>query len=102
MSFILSWAVILDYLETWKHPEIITALAIILVVPRYPFEPEVLNAKIDRLKELFACDIRLIPCPEYPISSTAIRQSLAEGKPLEKDFPIGVLAYIRDKKLYTV
>ena len=92
----------LDYLETWKHPEIITALAIILVVPRYPFEPEVLNAKIDRLKELFACDIRLIPCPEYPISSTAIRQSLAEGKPLEKDFPIGVLAYIRDKKLYTV
>lgn len=92
----------LDYLETWKHPEIITALAVILVVPRYPFEPEGLNAKIDRLKELFACDIRLIPCPEYPISSTAIRQSLAEGKPLEKDFPNGVLAYIRDKKLYTV
>lgn len=90
----------LDYFENWNHPEIIAALSTILVIPRDKFDSKRLKEKIDLLEQKFVCDIEIVPCSEYPISSTEIRKKLSEGQLREEDFPKGVLSYIKEKHLY--
>lgn len=91
----------LDYFERWVYPEIITKLCTILVMPRKPYNSFNLTDKVQKLNELYSADIRLIKCEEYPVSSTEIRNHLLDQMPVEKDFPDGVLAYIREHHLYT-
>lgn len=90
----------LDYFENWNHPDIIAALSTILVIPRDKFDSKRLKEKIDLLEQKFACDIEIVPCSEYPISSTEIRGKLSEGQLREEDFPKGVLSYIQERHLY--
>lgn len=91
----------LDYFDHWVYPEIITKLCTILVMPRKPYNSTALTDKIRKLNELYSADIRLIEGDEYPVSSTEIRTRLSDHTPEEKDFPDGVLAYIREHHLYT-
>lgn len=91
----------LDYFDRWVYPEIITKLCTILVMPRKPYNSASLADKIQKLNELYSADIRLIDAEEYPVSSTEIRTHLLDHTPVEKDFPDGVLAYIRERHLYT-
>lgn len=91
----------LDYFDRWVYPEIITKLCTILVMPRKPYNSAALTDKIQKLNELYSADIRLIEAEEYPVSSTDIRKNLLDQTPAEKDFPDGVLAYIRGHHLYT-
>ena len=91
----------LDYFERWVYPEIITKLCTILVMPRKPYNSVSLADKIQKLNELYSADIRLIEAEEYPVSSTEIRTRLLDHTTMEKDFPDGVLAYIREHHLYT-
>lgn len=90
----------LDYFDQWVKPERICALASILVVPRDQFDTSALEATIVRLRNRFPCDIRIVPCSQFPLSSTKVRQDLFEGREKPADFPPGVLAYIRKKHLY--
>lgn len=90
----------LDYFEQWAKPERICALAAILVIPRDQFDTAALEEKIARIEKLFPCDIRIVPCSQYPLSSTEIRRALREGRGDASDFPQGVLSYIRKKHLY--
>ena len=90
----------LDYFETWNHPEEIAALARILVVPRDTFSDSRLKEKIRFLKNQFSCEISIVPCTKYPVSSTEIRKRFLEGKPQAGDFPPGVLDYILKNHLY--
>lgn len=90
----------LDYFEQWKRPERICELATILVIPRDAFDTEALAEKIRRIGGLFRCDIRIVPCSRFPLSSTQIREGLQEGCLRDSDFPPGVPAYIRAKHLY--
>lgn len=90
----------LDYFEDWKKPERIAELCKILVIPRDAFTLSNLNKKVEQLKKLFPCEISLIPCSRYPLSSTEIRKSLFWNHPKADDFPPGVLEYIREYKLY--
>lgn len=90
----------LDYFEKWSHPDIIARLSTILVIPRDQFDTSQLKEKIQVLQRHFDCDIRIVPCAEYPISSTEIRKRLYEGQSHEEDFPPGVLAYIRKNQMY--
>ena len=92
----------LDYFEEWCHPEIIASLCTILVVPRDQFDTVRLEEKIQELRAKFACDIRIVHCREYPISSTQLREVLKTGKQTENDVLPQVLAYIQEKHLYGV
>lgn len=90
----------LDYFEKWKHPEIIAKLATILVIPRDQFTVAALTDKIRELESLFPCDIRLVCCEKYPVSSTEIRAMLREGQIPAGFFPEGVEEYIHQHHLY--
>ena len=90
----------LDYFEDWKRPERIAELCKILVIPRDAFTCSSLKQKVAQLQMRFPCDISLIPCSRYQLSSTEIRESLYSGTPDATDFPPGVLEYIREHELY--
>lgn len=90
----------LDYFDRWRRPERICALSTILVIPRDRYDTAALEEKIGQIGRLFPCDIRIVPCSQYPISSTELRKSIREGTADPSDFPEGVLAYIRQKHLY--
>lgn len=90
----------LDYFDKWMHPEIIASLCTILVIPRNQFDAPLLTEKIGQMQKQFCCDIRIVSCEKYPVSSTQIREKLYAGKPDEKDFPPGVLDYIQKNHLY--
>ena len=90
----------LDYFEQWKQPERIAKLATILVIPRDLFTIAALEKKIRLLQEQFPCDIRIVPCERFLMSSTKIRQALMRGEYPEHAFPEEVSAYIRRHHLY--
>lgn len=92
----------LDYFDEWCHPEIIASLCKILVIPRDNFDVEQLIRKIQSLKSRFSCDIQIIPCRKYLISSTELRRHLRFGLYSENDIPRDVLSYIHQKHLYGV
>jgi nicotinate-nucleotide adenylyltransferase len=80
-------------LPKWRDPETILHLAQVLAVPR-PGEyriPRALEGRYDMLE-----------FPEAPVSSTEVRQRIAEGGPLDGLLPAGVTRYIREKDLYDV
>ena len=92
----------LDYFDSWKHPEIIAQLSVILVLVREDFEEEAMQEKIRQMQSLFPCDIRLIPAPRYDLSSTEIRRRIREEDFCRKHLPEGVYAYIREHGLYAI
>lgn len=85
----------LDYFEKWRHPEIISALAKILVVNRDEFTLEDMKEKIQKINELFPADIQIVNCPKYDVSSTEIRR----GEKLDDVLP-EVKEYILENHLY--
>lgn len=92
----------LDYFESWKHPETIAKLCTVLVIPRDRFDIPALEEKIKNLEQLFPCDIRMVSCDRYPVSSTEIREKLLRGEEMEEEIPPKVLTYIREQGLYRV
>ena len=80
-------------LPKWRDPETILNLAQVLAVPR-PGEykmPRTLEGRY-----------RMLEFPEAPVSSTEVRQRIAEGGPLDGLLPAAVTRYIREKDLYDV
>lgn len=92
----------LDYFDEWCHPEIIASLCKLLVIPRDNFDAELLNRKIQVLQDRFSCEIQIIPCRKYLVSSTELRAHLHIGLQPENDIPGEVLSYIYQKHLYGV
>ncbi|MCM1282323.1 MAG: nicotinate (nicotinamide) nucleotide adenylyltransferase [Muribaculaceae bacterium] len=90
----------LDYFDRWAHPEIICALATILVAPRDEFDIPAMEKKIAGIQTLFPCDIQILPCTPLQISSTRLREQLKRGEAGREDFPPGVFEYIRENGLY--
>lgn len=90
----------LDYFEQWRHPEIISALAHILVVNRDEFQDGDLKKKIASIRQMFPADIQVVHCEKYPISSHEIRQMILDEKAVSGWMPQEVLCYIKQHDLY--
>lgn len=90
----------LDYFDEWRNPDIIAATAVLLVVVREDFPVERLRQKIDRIKSLFAADIRLLRCKQIDVSSTQVRGLLKGNKEAAKLLDPKVLEYIESNNLY--
>ena len=90
----------LDYFEEWKHPEIISALSVILVISRDHLQEDALSEKISRIRTLFPADIRIIHAKKYNISSHEIRERIAKGEDVVSQLPAKVLTYIQKRHLY--
>lgn len=98
--FFIMGADSLDYFEKWMHPEKIAQLCTILVIPRNDSPASELTAKTEDLKMHFPCDIRIISCSQYTVSSTEIRQKLQSGIYGGNDILPEVFSYIRKHHLY--
>lgn len=104
----------LYYFDKWVHPEIIVANAIILAACRNNRTAEEMTLEINRLNAIFGKEaIFLIDCPEFPCSSSEIREqirTLYEYNDLNDELkekltgqvPAPVLAYITEHKLYRI
>jgi nicotinate-nucleotide adenylyltransferase len=80
-------------LPQWKEPDTILGLAEMLAVPR-PGGYSV-PASLEG-------HYRMLDFPEVPVSSTEVRQRIAEGEPLDNLLPPRVKQYILEKDLYDV
>lgn len=92
----------IDYFEDWSHPEIISKLCVILVVVREGFPLKQINDKIDYLKKKFPCDIRIVHCKQYDISSSKIRNDIRKKIDVSEFLNSDVYNYIRKNNLYNM
>lgn len=89
----------LDYLESWKNAERIMELAVIVAACRND-RGDVVDTKIQELKERFCAKIVRLNSPNLEISSSYLREALHHGRSCRYLIPDAVLRYIKEKKLY--
>lgn len=89
----------LDYLDQWRHPEIICEIAIILVAVRGQMDLDKIREKTAYIQSLFSAQIEPIQGGRTKVSSTGIRRQLAEGDRPDM-LPDAVWNYIRENGLY--
>lgn len=87
-------------MENWKCPERLFASCIILAAMRGDSHLEELESKRAELLDKFGGEIQLMAFPRISISSTEIRNRLAEGKSIRYMVPDRVLQYIKEKGFY--
>lgn len=87
--------------ENWKDPGKIARLAVIVAAARYHVDDASLDEAAARLQRLFGADIRKLSAPNMDISSNMLRGWIREGRSVRYYLPESVIAYIREKKLYT-
>lgn len=87
-------------MENWKCPERLFASCIILAAVRGASSLQELEAKRMELLDKYDVEIHLMQFPQMEISSTEIRNRLADGKSVRYMVPDRVLQYIQEKGLY--
>lgn len=92
----------LDYLEDWKHPEIICQKAVLLTAVRDDMDLAEICKKIYDLKQLFHARIYPIKGGRTDISSTEIRSRIRAGESDLSMVPLKTAEYIKKKHLYRI
>lgn len=90
-------------LADWYHPEIICALATIVLLRRES-DPEnfgQIESYRAMLCDKFAARVVEIDSNAIELSSSEIRGRVADGQPIDALVPVGVAEYIRAKGLYS-
>lgn len=90
-------------LADWYHPEIICALATIVLLRRES-DPEnigEIESYTSLLHKQFAARVVEIDSDAIELSSSEIRGRVANGQPIDALVPVGVAEYIRAKGLYS-
>lgn len=90
----------LDYLEEWRHPEIICSLATILVSIRDNLNIDDIRSRADVLSRRYGAKIKPIITPNVSVSSRDIRNRVQNHKPIRYLVPAEVEAYIESHNLY--
>jgi nicotinate-nucleotide adenylyltransferase len=96
--FVLS-AEVLEGFHGWRDPEGILRHCRVAVAPRPGAEPldrDWVTAHFPGFEDRFA----FLPGPELDIASTAIRERIARGQPVDDLLPEAVLRYIETEGLY--
>ncbi len=86
--------------ETWKDPQEIVKLAVIVVAARDHVELDAIYAQISHLQSVMDCDIRVLDIPNIDISSNMIRDWISIGKTTKYYLTDSVIDYIQDNNLY--
>lgn len=98
--FFIMGADCLFSIEKWKNPQKIFDNCTILAAVRNGVEISVMEARCRELSERYQAKVRLLSFPETAISSTDIRQLLADGKSIRYMVPDTVRLYIEKNKFY--
>ena len=87
-------------IEKWKHPDRLMAECILLVAVRDDCDEEGLQKHISYLKDKYNADVRILPAKRIDISSTDIRERIADGKSVRYMLPDSVIHFIAKNRLY--
>lgn len=87
-------------IEKWKHPDRLMAECTLLAAVRDDCDAEGLEKQISYLKEKYNADIRVLPAKRVDISSSDIRDLIAEGKSVRYMLPDQVIKFIEKNHLY--
>lgn len=87
-------------MEKWMHPEKIFSECIILAAIRTGNTEEEFAEQIKYLTDLYHADIRLIPTKSLDISSTDLRNKVANGQSIQYLVPYKVKDYIEKNNIY--
>ncbi len=86
--------------ERWVHPEVILENCILLAAARNGVKMEELDQKRNALMEQFGGEIRLFDFPAIDVSSSMIRNRIAEGKSIRYLVTDQVCEYISKRGFY--
>lgn len=87
-------------IENWYHPELIMQHATLLAAVREDLEPPQLEQKMEQLRAQYQARIHLLHTPNMSLSSSSIRERVAEGQSIKYLVPKDVEKYIYQNKLY--
>ena len=90
----------LYHIESWKEPEAILEMAVILVAGRDGGSSSSLKSQIAYIMNKYDADIRLLEAPVLEISSHDIRRRIRDGESIRYLLPDKVAEYILNHGLY--
>jgi len=89
--------------NSWRRPERILELAVLLGAGRAGYEEKAVNEAAEGLRKQFPkAEIGTVLLPDHPISSNAIREAFYTGCPeqVKQYLPEAVWAYLQEHNLY--
>ncbi len=86
--------------DTWFDPLTICQNCILLVAGRNEVDEKILDSSIEKAKEMFRADIRLMDTPDVPVSSSTVRSLCQENQSIRGLVPDAVMDYINTNGLY--
>ena len=89
-----------NVLDTWREFSRIARLCRFAAVGRPGFDAERVRLRAEALRECYGAQIELLTLDGPDISSTQIRELVAENKPINTLVPPAVAKYIREHGLY--
>lgn len=87
-------------LDTWCHPDIICENCVLVATGRDDLPLEMMQRKMDELKEAFGARILLLNLPKMQISSTDLRERCRAHQSIEGLVPDAVRDYIEKNGIY--
>lgn len=99
LFFIVGADVVKDLL-TWKNWKTVFTLCHFIAVLRPGFEVSNFEETVKQLKNHYGVEISELEAPLIPISSSLIREKVAQGQPIGEYVPERVERYILDHELY--
>ena len=90
----------LFYFDSWKDPERIAQLAVLVAATRYHVDEEQLSETIASVKQKFGATIEKLSTPNMDISSSMIRDWVRQKRSIRYYVPDQVIDYIKKTGLY--
>lgn len=90
----------LNLLDSWREFSHVARLCRFAAVRRPGCDEQLMRMKIETLRECYDAQIELLPIDGPALSSTEVREMVAENRPLAGIVPDGVAEYIRKRGLY--
>lgn len=101
LSFIIGWDSLEDLPSWYKPREILDQLAHLIAVRRPGYVDDMAyNDKLEARLPGLHDKLTVVPLPQLDISSTDIRQRVAQGRPIKYQVPEAVEHYIQAHDLY--
>lgn len=87
-------------IDTWKNANEILSGYSFIIGSRPGYKDEELNAKIDKIKSEYGCNIILVNNTQIDISSTQLREKLKNGESVKDYINPKVERYIQENGIY--
>lgn len=86
---------------TWKNAAELLAMCRFIAVPRPGYDTELFQTNIKHLQEEYGATIHILDTQPLDISSTVVRDNLAESRPVTALIPQEAEEYARKNRLYS-